>query len=118
MFCGENCLQESWNLYHCWECKQGTSIFKCIGIAHLALRLTFETLRPDSNNDKIHSLITHINDLKLEELFQYTLVIFTDYINKMYIAYICSMIIIIVNIFNIFNIFNFTVKLYFDILFL
>ncbi|XP_060860952.1 SET and MYND domain-containing protein 4-like isoform X1 [Metopolophium dirhodum] len=73
LFCGDKCLQEAMNSYHRWECKQGTSIFKCIGIAHLALRLTIETSQANSNNDQIYNLLTHINDLKSLELYQYSL---------------------------------------------
>ncbi|KAL4132470.1 hypothetical protein QTP88_009613 [Uroleucon formosanum] len=73
LFCGDKCLQEARNSYHRWECKQGTSIFKCIGIAHLALRLTLETSKANSNNDQIYNLLTHIDDLKSLELFQYSL---------------------------------------------
>jgi len=76
LFCGKKCRQESWDLYHRWECKQGTSVFKCIGIAHLALRLTLETLRPGSKNDDVHNLLTHMNDLKCLEIYQYSLVIY------------------------------------------
>jgi len=75
LFCGDKCFQEARNSYHRWECKQGTSIFKCIGIAHLALRLTLETSQANSNNDQIYNLLTHIDDLKSLELYQYSLVI-------------------------------------------
>lgn len=76
MFCNEKCRQESWDSFHKWECKQGISILKCIGIAHLALRLTFNTLHPDSkNNDQVYDLLTHIDDLDSTQLLHYSLVI-------------------------------------------
>lgn len=81
MFCDNKCLQEAKNSYHRWECKQGTSIFKCIGIAHLALRLTLETSQGNRNNDQIYNLLTHIDDFKSLELYQYSLVIFIFYNN-------------------------------------
>ncbi|XP_015377732.1 PREDICTED: SET and MYND domain-containing protein 4-like, partial [Diuraphis noxia] len=73
LFCGDKCLQEAKNSYHRWECKQGTSIFKCIGIAHLALRLTLETSRANRNYNHVYYLLTHIDDLKPLELYQYSL---------------------------------------------
>ncbi|CAH1725534.1 SET and MYND domain-containing protein 4-like [Aphis gossypii] len=73
LFCDNKCLQEAKNSYHRWECKQGTSIFKCIGIAHLALRLTLETSQGNRNNDQIYNLLTHIDDFKSLELYQYSL---------------------------------------------
>lgn len=76
LFCNEKCRQESWDSYHRWECKCGTSVFKCIGIAHLALRLMLETLCSDGKNDEIYKLLTHINDFKSIELLQYCLVIY------------------------------------------
>lgn len=76
LFCSEKCRQESWNLYHCWECKWGTSILKRIGIAHLALRLTLETSNSNNENDQIYNLLTHIDDIKLKEMYQYCLVIY------------------------------------------
>lgn len=78
MFCGEKCRQESWDSHHRWECKQGISIFKCIGIAHLALRLALETLHSNKKNDQIYNLLTHIDDFKSLELYQYSLVIYLD----------------------------------------
>ncbi|VVC39982.1 Tetratricopeptide repeat,Zinc finger, MYND-type,Tetratricopeptide-like helical domain,SET domain [Cinara cedri] len=74
LFCSEKCRQESWDSFHCWECKQGPSILKCIGIAHLALRLSFKTLNPSSKNtDQIYNLLTHIDDLDPIQLLQYSL---------------------------------------------
>lgn len=84
LFCGKKCLQEANNSYHYWECKQGTSIFKCIGIAHLALRLLLETSRANSNNDQIYDLLTHIDDFKSLELYQYSLVIYICYKHFIY----------------------------------
>jgi len=82
LFCCEKCRRESWNSFHCWECKEGTSIFKCIGIAHLALRLTLETLHLDNKNYPIYNLLTHIEDFKSLELYQYSLVIYLYYKSK------------------------------------
>lgn len=95
MFCGDKCLQEARNSYHCWECKQGTSIFKCIGIAHLALRLTIETSQANSNNDQIYNLLTHINDLNSLELYHYSLV-YIFYIFSLYIVEKCNIFLILI----------------------
>ncbi|XP_050540761.1 SET and MYND domain-containing protein 4-like isoform X2 [Daktulosphaira vitifoliae] len=73
LYCSKMCQKKSWESYHCWECKQGTSIFKCIGIAHLALRLTLKTLFFNSENEKIVNLLTHINKFNTLELYQYCL---------------------------------------------
>jgi len=81
LFCGDNCLQEARKSYHRWECKEGTSIFKCIGIAHLALRLVFKTFDRNSNVNHVDNLLTHIDDLKSLELYQYSLVIYLFYKN-------------------------------------
>jgi len=87
LFCDNKCLQEAKNSYHHWECKQGTSIFKCIGIAHLALRLTLETSLGNRNNEQIYNLLTHIDDFKSVELYQYSLVIFLFYKILIYFHY-------------------------------
>ncbi|GFG35904.1 hypothetical protein Cfor_05261 [Coptotermes formosanus] len=97
LYCSEACRQESWDLYHQWECHGGLELLHSIGIAHLGLRVVLKsgslpTLKDfftklqesgsqlqDTYGDKqynykaVYQLVSHLDDMKLEDLFQYTM---------------------------------------------
>ena len=98
LYCSEACRQESWDQYHQWECHGGLELLHSIGIAHLGLRVVLKagslhTLRDfvmklqesgsqlqDTYGDKqynykaVYQLVSHLEDMKREDLFQYTMV--------------------------------------------
>lgn len=71
-FCSDTCRISAWSTYHQWECK-GLEVCHSIGIAHLGLRVA---LLADSSDKykQVFDLLTHIDDMEAEDLYQYTVV--------------------------------------------
>lgn len=98
-FCSEVCAKSSWELYHKMECLS-LDLLHSVGIAHLAVRVTLtaglqsilkaaerhEFLKDPknfsifskgcSNYERVYSLLDHLDDMHLEDVFQYSLVRF------------------------------------------
>lgn len=73
-FCSDTCRISAWSTYHQWECK-GLEVCHSIGIAHLGLRVA---LLADSSDKykQVFDLLTHMDDMEAEDLYQYTVVSF------------------------------------------
>jgi hypothetical protein len=98
LYCSEACRQESWDQYHQWECHGGLEVLHSVGIAHLGVRVILKagsltTLRDfhvklqesgfqlqDTYGDRnynykaVYQLVSHLEDMKHEDLFQYAMV--------------------------------------------
>lgn len=97
-FCSETCLDYAWDTYHKHECLS-LDLLHSVGIAHLAIRIVLcaglegileavakhdeLTLNPQnlsifgkghSNYNRVYSLLDHLQDMRLEDVFQYSLV--------------------------------------------
>lgn len=94
LFCDEVCEVESCASYHRWECG-AIDLMSAVGVAHLGLRVVLLTGLPDKVLDRSHaashlinsskgsfgnledpystvySLLPHIEDMSLDDLFQY-----------------------------------------------
>lgn len=72
LFCNEQCRDDAWSRYHKWEC-DGLEVCHSIGIAHLGLRVA---LMVDASEQykQVYELVTHIDDMKAEDIYQYALV--------------------------------------------
>lgn len=112
LFCGNVCETAALSSYHHWECG-GMSLMSAVGVAHLGLRIILATGPPSQVLHKadttsqhsqadginclqdpysaVHSLVPHIKDMSLDDIFQYTataellalyLVHKTDYFKK------------------------------------
>ena len=98
LYCSRKCQEDSWNLYHSFECGK-LKLMSKIGIAHLALRIILVTplellmqkkyhsettnlpIIPgcdekgnyQSNYDSVFHLLTHEENMDYEDLFQYSI---------------------------------------------
>lgn len=101
LYCSDSCRNQSWNEYHQYECGS-FDLLHSIGIAHLGLRVVLvaglERLtalqkagllvsedniactpnekygNKDNNYIAVYNLLTHINNMKTGDTFQYALV--------------------------------------------
>ena len=98
LYCSQKCQEDSWNLYHSFECGK-LKLMSKIGIAHLALRIVLVTplevlmqkkyhsettnlpIIPGcdekgnyhSNYESVFHLLTHEEIMDCEDLFQYSI---------------------------------------------
>lgn len=74
LYCSSACRVDSWENYHMWECG-GLVLFHSVGIAHLGLRvaLVSSSVSKSERFHQVYSLITHIEDMMPEDLYQYSL---------------------------------------------
>ncbi|XP_075229356.1 protein-lysine N-methyltransferase SMYD4-like [Lycorma delicatula] len=74
VYCSQTCCNDARKKYHQWECG-GLELFYSLGIAHLGLRLTLinSTAVHDVRYDQVMSLMSHIEDMQLEDAYQYSL---------------------------------------------
>ncbi|KAK3913191.1 SET and MYND domain-containing protein 4 [Frankliniella fusca] len=94
LFCSDECEKAACSSYHHWECG-GISLMSAVGVAHLGLRIILATGPPSEILEKadiasqcsqadrkgigcfqdsysaVHSLIPHIEDMALDDIFQY-----------------------------------------------
>ena len=84
-YCSDTCRSQSWISYHQHECS-GLDLLHSVGVAHLGLRIVLVTgfakllkfrsskseAAASADYRRVYDLLTHIDSLDAEDLFQYT----------------------------------------------
>ncbi|KAK0181455.1 hypothetical protein PV327_003741 [Microctonus hyperodae] len=76
LYCSKKCWSISWLSYHKWECVgYEMSIWKQIGIAHLALKVFFSSIETHDNTkfNEVQKLVTNIDKLSTDDLIIYSI---------------------------------------------
>ncbi|KAK0178103.1 hypothetical protein PV328_002084 [Microctonus aethiopoides] len=76
LYCSKKCWSISWLSYHKWECVgYEMSIWKQIGIAHLAVKVFFSSIEIHDNTkfNEVQKLVTNIDKLSTDDLIIYSI---------------------------------------------